>query len=976
MAQGQYKYVLTVENSQALRKLAEMAKVAERTKGKVEKQTTAQKQKTRELGKQLLDLKRQYQDAQNAASNFGRHGYNRKQHDDLRKLKEQIGRVRDEYGKARRELVNFNNEQLKLRRGGTQYSAPIGPVGPTRGFRGNTGRRAAVGGALSKGAGGMGAAGLAGSALTGGIAGIAAALAGGVLQKLEDFSRAVGQYANDAAVAAAETTRMRRALAGVLGAEAPEAFEAIKRVVSDFNVPLQEATTQFTRFVSSAKASGVGAEDIEKSFRGLIAANKALGGSQEQANGILLAATQIFGKGKTSAEELRGQIGERLPGAVAMFAKSMGLTTAELDKRLEEGTVSVADFVKFTGDLLNQFEGDAKAISKGPEEAGKRLEVALDLLKRNIGALLAPIGAAFQTTFALIVNAINAGIEAMNRFLGLTPESAVDKAQQALEARQRDLTNAIKGQGKLVDLGRQGSSRRQTESEARAALEEAQKNLDSARALLGKGTGSIEKGDLVTAQDLIDNRKGSGQDPAKIAERVDRINAQNARRLREENAKQALALLKQRYDIEDRLEKEKQALVLLGLRGAARAQQETFNAYLNQNTAIDQQIRRLDDAVSAAEERVAAAQEQLAAAQTAPDRARAQGRVDIETARLAGASARRDQFGRNALEMRSNTFEQMINNSTAAFRERAAALREETENLKLRNRLMMEGFSPEMVESQMQQAQIDKDRLAQLEIYNTAFEQGLINAEQYALILDSINESATAAKEAVEGLTEAQIAAADPVKNYIKTAQDYINNTKERVSEMLNTVDQALAASINGILTGTMTAQEAFHSFFKSVGQAFLKMAAQMIAKLIIIKLLKTAIGLFGGGGGEAAEPAVQTDSFAGVPNDVLDSVLQPAPFAKGGIVTQPTNALIGEGGMNEAVVPLPNGKAIPVDMKGVGAAGNVTSNVTVNVSNEGGGGSDVSGEDAGKLGKAIDNAIRKVIMDERRSGGLLYGGR
>ena len=43
--------------------------------------------------------------------------------------------------------------------------------------------------------------------------------------------------------------------------------------------------------------------------------------------------------------------------------------------------------------------------------------------------------------------------------------------------------------------------------------------------------------------------------------------------------------------------------------------------------------------------------------------------------------------------------------------------------------------------------------------------------------------------------------------------------------------------------------------------------------------------------------------------------------FAKGGIVTGPTPALIGEGGMNEAVVPLPNGKAIPVDLKGMKGA-------------------------------------------------------
>lgn len=865
------------------------------------------------------------------------------------------------------ELKDVARQQKIL--GSTQYQSPIGPAAPRRGFRGNTGRRAAIGGRLSSMGGGAGAA---GAALTGGIAGLAAVAAGRAAEAVMALGRAVGQYASDAATAAAETSKMRLALAGVVGEEAPELFGEIKKVVSDFNVPLQDATKSFTRFAASAKASGVESDDIVKSFRGLIAANKALGGSQEQANGILLAATQVFGKGKVAAEELRGQIAERLPGAVSMMAQSMGISTAELDKRLEEGTVSVADFVKFTAEELGKFEKDAEKISKSPEEAGRRLATQLDLMQRSVGMLLAPIGAAFQTTFAIIVGAINSGIEALNNFLGLSPEAAVEKAEEALESRRQDFIAARSGKGKLVDLGQQGSARRQTVAEARKEFQTAIDTLAEARKRLGQGSGTIEKGELVTAEDLINNRKGKGVDPAKEAARLSNIAAENARRLRNEQSKQALALLKQRYDIEKRLEQEKQRLVLDGLFGAERAQQETFNAYKTQNLAITEEAKRLEDAVAAAEDRVAAAQERLDAATSAPDRARAQGRLDVAQAQQVGAQSRFDQFSSNTVAMRSNTFEQMINNSTAAFRERAASLRDETENLQLRNRLMMEGFSPEMIEQQLQIAQFDRDRAAQIGILNQLREQGNLNELQYAEALNAVNEAAEGAKESVEALTQAQIEAADPIRNYIESAQEYIGNTRERLGEMLSTVDNALSSSIEGVVTGTMTIQEAFHSFFKNIGQAFLKMASQMIAKLIIISLLKKALGMFGGGGVGAAPDA----------GDAMDGggflpMISPGetPFANGGIVTQPTRALIGEGGMNEAVVPLPNGKAIPVDLKGVGGGGAVTSNVTVNVSNEGGGDNEMSGDNAGKLGKAIDGAIRKVIMDERRSGGLLYMG-
>ena len=50
----------------------------------------------------------------------------------------------------------------------------------------------------------------------------------------------------------------------------------------------------------------------------LLQQTKRLGGDIKKLNGLLLAATQVFAKGKVSAEELRGQIGERLPGALAI----------------------------------------------------------------------------------------------------------------------------------------------------------------------------------------------------------------------------------------------------------------------------------------------------------------------------------------------------------------------------------------------------------------------------------------------------------------------------------------------------------------------------------------------------------------------------------------------------------------------------------------------------------------------------------
>lgn len=77
-----------------------------------------------------------------------------------------------------------------------------------------------------------------------------------------------------------------------------------------------------------------------------------------------------------------------------------------------------------------------------------------------------------------------------------------------------------------------------------------------------------------------------------------------------------------------------------------------------------------------------------------------------------------------------------------------------------------------------------------------------------------------------------------------------------------------------------------------------------------------------------------------------------------------------------EAVVPLPNGKQIPVEMKG-GAGQQNNISVNVNVNNEGGATSEVEGDQGGQnLGRAIAGAVQQELMNQKRAGGILspYG--
>ena len=99
------------------------------------------------------------------------------------------------------------------------------------------------------------------------------------------------------------------------------------------------------------------------------------------------------------------------------------------------------------------------------------------------------------------------------------------------------------------------------------------------------------------------------------------------------------------------------------------------------------------------------------------------------------------------------------------------------------------------------------------------------------------------------------------------------------------------------------------------------------------------------------------------------------AAYADGGVIKRPTVGLIGEGRYNEAVVPLPDGKKIPVEMGGMNNT-NQNSSVVVNISSDGKTQSNGNIPDMEKLGEKVAIAVQQELQTQKRSGGILnpYG--
>jgi hypothetical protein len=131
------------------------------------------------------------------------------------------------------------------------------------------------------------------------------------------------------------------------------------------------------------------------------------------------------------------------------------------------------------------------------------------------------------------------------------------------------------------------------------------------------------------------------------------------------------------------------------------------------------------------------------------------------------------------------------------------------------------------------------------------------------------------------------------------------------------TLEGSLSDGFFSALTGNIDGHEVA---FKGLLQSFLKditsfLAQQAVKTLLSYFLTDSAMGYSAG-----TTSGNIVNSFIG--GHANGGVLQGGwtPFANGGVVTRPTLGLVGEGRYNEAVVPLPDGSRIPVDLRGAGA--------------------------------------------------------
>lgn len=239
---------------------------------------------------------------------------------------------------------------------------------------------------------------------------------------------------------------LQRTLFNITGSttDAALAIDQLREAANRNGLAVSGLSDSFIQFQASARSAGVSSAVISQTFDAVTDASGKMGLSTERAGLVLNGLSQIAGKGVVSMEELRGQIGDSLPGALKIAASSLGLTIAELTKLVESGKLASSDFLpafakamtesfgaggKQAEGLLQSFNRLKNAItlvaqSASDSAAFKALASSMDFLAKNIGGVVTGLEVLAGSFIAI------KAIKIADEFLGFSAAMNVYNAAQ------------------------------------------------------------------------------------------------------------------------------------------------------------------------------------------------------------------------------------------------------------------------------------------------------------------------------------------------------------------------------------------------------------------------------------------------------------------------------------------------------------------------------------------------------------------
>lgn len=795
-------------------------------------------------------------------------------------------------------------------------------------------------------------------------------------------------------------------------------MDFLSKAAQEIGINLAEVGQPFGRFILAAKQSGIEGEVANQSFAKIAASMRNLGGSAADTAGVVRAFEQSLSKGKFMAEEVRLQLGDRLPVAMTALQTATGMTGDELNKAFEAGELSTEKFfLPFVQALFDATGGSDQLAqsSRGLAAEQARLGTAgleaaeafgeggftkamtdlnrefatflqnpgtLDAIS-NIGVLVGGLVIIFGNlakAIGMVTGSIATGYAEAKK---ASEESGFDILSQFMAFVQgygEAAYGFAKGnQDKLLGTGGGQQNNPNTQSLLGPTTPMASRNVSTsprpparptgdALAFIGRRNEAFGRlnNPTRTAYENSEALTGAAFEGKKahdalereilIREKVDQAIVKNNVSTMHgvEVMKQAVALTLANEDaIQIRLKAEADAAAAEKKSADQKARNRPLIEGL-QDKIIQQKDdqKALNDATydgAIAEKRVAgeiqirntiqAYENQLirlgmdeTSAANIVKGLEAQLTRELSIDLLALAAARDAE--REAADARERAEAQRLAAEAARSRQKVTDVKLQIQNMDAENDAMRRGAT---ALKKFNAALAEENLLRDIEKKLT---DDNISAKEREFLLDEMRRVQSERKIAQRGpqtLTDGFLAAGDTLKDYFDP----------------DNYDSPGAALENSLVGAFGTATDALETFIKGGKVSFQDLRDQIIidisfamAKAFAMKAMTAAFGFADGG--------IMTGSG-------------PMPlrsYARGGVANSPQMALFGEGSTPEAYVPLPDGRTIPVTMKGGGGGMTVVQNFDF---------SNADGSTVANLRQAasvIQEQTKQAIYAEMQDGG------
>lgn len=189
---------------------------------------------------------------------------------------------------------------------------------------------------------------------------------------------------------------------------------------------------QYSNFAAGAQPT-LGFQGTQEFYKNAAMFARIRGATDEDLKGIMVAFQQMASKGKVQAEELRGQLGDRLAGAVQLFADAIGKTPQELDKLMQDGKLLAQDVLPKVSEKMAELV----------KQAG-----GMNAVSKQTATSMGQAKAMWDNTLVALFNGSSEGISQLSNSVAMFLQGSMGTT----EALGLVIGNLLKGAGNLLDF--------------------------------------------------------------------------------------------------------------------------------------------------------------------------------------------------------------------------------------------------------------------------------------------------------------------------------------------------------------------------------------------------------------------------------------------------------------------------------------------------------------------------------------------